>query len=458
MITHFEVSNFKSLKHLSQDMRRFMVLVGPNGAGKTNLVRALEVFGQILHRGTVEPVQEHGYDQLIRREKRPARKGLHFSLQFELPAQMLKRVSVRANTFRDRTLLPIPDKALTPNRVTLRVSLGIVGSIHTNDADIQYEVLQLKSDNGYLEVSLSPNGPEFNHAGTPFLWDILATELIPTTSIADLIGILSPQSEKERLAFARLAFSPDHQGDPNPHLLRLINWQRNPSPSLRYMRDISKVTRLRLDASALRREFSSGESHDALLGPAGEGLAHAVSKLRGPRPTPSAEFRELLEALQEVYPRIEDVYARRIPSGHLILLFKERGISEELGQANVSDGVLHALALLVALHQGASRQAGLLAIEEPENALHPWALRKLIARAQESSRQVLLTTHSETVVNAVTDPENLFLVENDDKRGTVITQATERESALRSILEESGQRLGDIWLDGSLGGVPGSKP
>ncbi|HSP77937.1 MAG TPA: AAA family ATPase [Myxococcaceae bacterium] len=156
-----------------------------------------------------------------------------------------------------------------------------------------------------------------------------------------------------------------------------------------------------------------------------------------------------------MYPRIEDVYARRIPSGHLILLFKERGISEELGQGSVSDGVLHALALLVALHQGPSGQAGLLAIEEPENAIHPWPLRKLIARAQQSSRQIILTTHSETVVNAVTDPENLFLVENDDKRGTLVTQATAREAALKSILEESGQRLGDVWLDGSLGGVPG---
>ena len=226
---------------------------------------------------------------------------------------------------------------------------------------------------------------------------------------------------------------------------------------MQYVRAISRVTRLRLDATALRKDFALEEPRESLLGPTGEGLASAVSKLRGPKPTPSPQFRKVLEALQEVYPRIEDVIARRIPSGHLILLFKERGISEELGQGSISDGVLHALALLVALNQGGSGQPGLLAIEEPENAIHPWPLRKLIARAQESSRQIILTTHSETVVNAVTNPETLYLVENDDKRGTIVTQATEREAALKAILEESGQRLGDVWLDGSLGGVPGAE-
>ncbi|OJH40357.1 hypothetical protein BON30_15120 [Cystobacter ferrugineus] len=96
-------------------------------------------------------------------------------------------------------------------------------------------------------------------------------------------------------------------------------------------------------------------------------------------------------------------------------------------------------------------------IEEPENAIHPWPLRKLITRAQNSSRQIILTTHSETVVNAVIDPETLFLVENENKKGTIVTPATERESALKAILEESGQKLGDVWLDGSLGGVPGGE-
>jgi predicted ATPase len=159
-------------------------------------------------------------------------------------------------------------------------------------------------------------------------------------------------------------------------------------------------------------------------------------------------------ALQSVYPRIEDVIPHRVQPGQLTLQFKERGISEPLGQGSVSDGVLHALALLVML-EGSDRSRGVLAIEEPENAIHPWSVRAMVAHAQDDpKRQILITTHSETVVNAVRDPASLFIVDIEDRLGTVINAAHDREDAIDSILANSGQKLGDLWMDGSLGGVP----
>jgi predicted ATPase len=453
MISHFEVSNFKSLKHLGLDMRQFMVLVGPNGAGKTNLVRALEVLGEVLRRGTVEPIQEHGYDQLIRREKKPARGGLWFMLRTELTPQEMDSwfghdlVSdwLPAETEESRGV------------ITLEAGVGVAGSIHDDEVNVSSERIRLRSAISTLELVRDATGHLHVEPGTDsFLWWLAFQDELLTLEIESMGKNSTPRAQEKRLrALVHKSFARDSGGHVDPRLLRIVNWQRRPSLLMQYLRDISQVTRLRLDASALRKDASFEESRESLLGPTGEGLASAVAKLRGTKATPSAAFRKVLEALQEVYPRIEDVTARRIPPGRLMLLFKERGISEELGQGSISDGVLHALALLVALNPGADDLPGLLAIEEPENAIHPWPLRKLIARAQESSRQVLLTTHSETAINAVTDPETLFVVENDDKHGTTVTPAIEREAALKSILEESGQRLGDIWMDGTLGGVPG---
>jgi len=453
MISHFHVSNFKSLKDLSTDLRRFMVLVGPNGAGKTNLVRALEVFGEILSRGTVEPIQEHGYDQLIRRERRPARAGLHFSLRVELPPAVVAEQLGYWSMINKAVLNQKPE--IPSGRFTLEASIDISGSIHTDEVRVTREELRLQSPRSELVITQDERGGTAEPGGDPLLWFFFLQDFIRRILPSELPKFVKTPSEDLARKLLTEAFAGSPQSTVDPSLLWLVNWQRRSSAMMQYLRDISRVTRLRLDATALRRDFAFEEPRESLLGPTGEGLASAVSKLRGPKPTPSPQFRKVLEALQEVYPRIEDVIARRIPSGHLILLFKERGISEELGQSSISDGVLHALALLVALNQGASGQPGLLAIEEPENAIHPWPLRKLIARAQQSSRQIILTTHSETVVNAVTNPETLFLVENDDKHGTIVTRATEREAALKAILEESGQRLGDVWLDGSLGGVPG---
>lgn len=135
------------------------------------------------------------------------------------------------------------------------------------------------------------------------------------------------------------------------------------------------------------------------------------------------------------------------------MLFKEAGISEELGLESISDGVLHALALLVVLES--DDENGLLAIEEPENAIHPWSVRAIVARAQIAPRrQVLLTTHSETVVSAVADAGSLLITERQGERGTTVVPAKDRVDALDAILRETGQDLGDIWMGGSLGGVP----
>ncbi|MCA9818606.1 MAG: AAA family ATPase, partial [Cyanobacteria bacterium HKST-UBA01] len=43
MLTEFEVTNFRSVKHIYMKMRPITVIVGPNGSGKSNLYRALKL-------------------------------------------------------------------------------------------------------------------------------------------------------------------------------------------------------------------------------------------------------------------------------------------------------------------------------------------------------------------------------------------------------------------------------
>ncbi len=137
----------------------------------------------------------------------------------------------------------------------------------------------------------------------------------------------------------------------------------------------------------------------------------------------------------------------------MTLFVKEVGISGLLAQSNISDGVLHALALLVALE---SPGPGILAIEEPENAIHPWSVAEIVRLAQEGAtlRQTILTTHSPVVVDAVADPDSLYIIEQLGSAGTTAQPARGIEASIDAILRESGQKLGAVWVDGSLGGVP----
>ena len=442
MIQSFTAENFKSIRHIDLGMRPFMVLVGPNGAGKTNIVRALELFGEIIQRGTLDPVGEEGYEEIIRWGEKPARAGLRFKVELNLPSSVVARslgLAQRAH----------PTESL-PQNVRIRASIDIRGSVAAEGVSVAQEELDLVSDKGVLTIKARGPSVTIDQGDDESLMRMLQRGFVHVP-----LRTTEKPTEPTQQVFEQLLGS---QPDVEKGLLRVVNWLRLSTPWMRYFRDAMKVARVRLDASSLRADSRFEEStFKRLIGPSGEGLATAVAKLRGTDDVPKPSFRPVLEALQGVYPRIEDVRPERIEARRLTLRFRERGISRSLGQSDVSDRVLHSLALLVSLVGGVGGP-GVLVIEEPENAIHPWSVRSMIERAQMyPSRQILLTTHSETVVSAVKDPASLFVVENTDN-GTQVTPATEREAALASILKESGQKLGQVWMDGSLGGVPGNQP
>src|SRR5262245_32212237 len=91
--------------------------------------------------------------------------------------------------------------------------------------------------------------------------------------------------------------------------------------------------------------------------------------------------------------------------------------------ANMSDGTLRGLGILVALFQtSGSRRVGVVGIEEPEMALHPAAAHVLLESLREASgsTQVLVTSHSPDLLDDATleIPELLAVVA--DQGGTTI--------------------------------------
>jgi predicted ATPase len=117
--------------------------------------------------------------------------------------------------------------------------------------------------------------------------------------------------------------------------------------------------------------------------------------------------------------------------------------------ANMSDGTLRALGVLLALFQsGAEDYAGragptLVGIEEPETALHPAAAGVLIdsMRDAASMRQVLVTSHSPELLDnpSIADTSILAVVAEDG--GTRIGHLDE---ATRSVLRDHLFTAGDL--------------
>ena len=91
----------------------------------------------------------------------------------------------------------------------------------------------------------------------------------------------------------------------------------------------------------------------------------------------------------------------------------------EFDSASMSEGTLRALAALVAAFQNIPPHGSpsLVAFEEPDTALHPAAMRALVAAQDEATlrTQVLLTTHSADMLdNSTIRPENVRVVQMID--------------------------------------------
>ncbi len=161
-----------------------------------------------------------------------------------------------------------------------------------------------------------------------------------------------------------------------------------------------------------------------------------------------ARLRQINRALQIAVPQFEDLALEDDELGrpHLKARYKHwrpRGAfhTEEV----FSDGTLRLIGFLWAIGE---RDAGPLLLEEPELSLHDAIVEQLpvlIARAQKrSNRQVIVTTHSEAMLNdqglGLDEVHRLVPTEN----GTEIETASDNKN-MRTLVEK-GLNLGEAVM------------
>ena len=116
-----------------------------------------------------------------------------------------------------------------------------------------------------------------------------------------------------------------------------------------------------------------------------------------------------------------------------------------------ANGVIQMLILLCAVASG--KPGGIIAIDEPENCLHPFAasvfLRLAKRRAESHNFKLILATHSIVMLDDMSDQPNLvFTMKPAEPGGPVPTRLT--ELCNREWLAEF--QLGDLYEQGDIGG------
>jgi predicted ATPase len=156
---------------------------------------------------------------------------------------------------------------------------------------------------------------------------------------------------------------------------------------------------------------------------------------------------QFLEFMSRFLPRFKRL-TTKIDGGSVQIYLHEDGLKTPIPATRLSDGTIRFLALLAVLIH--PKKAPLLCIEEPELGLHPDALAiiaELLVEAK-AKTQVIVTTHSDVLVSALTDEADSVLV-SDYVGGSTEFRRLESKK-LEHWLDK--YRLGEIWRMGKLGG------
>jgi predicted ATPase len=171
-------------------------------------------------------------------------------------------------------------------------------------------------------------------------------------------------------------------------------------------------------------------------------LALALNKLRKTSDTKE----RLLDALRQLYDGIRDFDVAI--EGGTVQLFLQEG-RRTIPATRLSDGTLRFLSLLCILCDPTPHT--LICIEEPELGLHPDVLPSLAKLLREASErtQIIVTTHSDTLVDCLTDDPDVVVV-TEKKEGSTGFHRLESEK-LQEWLKK--YTLGTLWTRGDIGGT-----
>lgn len=168
--------------------------------------------------------------------------------------------------------------------------------------------------------------------------------------------------------------------------------------------------------------------------PFGQGLTQRIANT--PKNTRDARLRRITKALSQVVPLFSDLkFEQDSVTGlwHLAANFthwRKHGMWQREDQ--FSDGTLRLIGLLWALQE----DDGLLLLEEPELSLNdsiieriPLMIDRVLRERKESksSRQVLISTHSRTLLSQVMDPQAVLVIQSSENGSIISSSADEDE-------------------------------
>lgn len=370
------IRGYKSIASCDVALEPLTILVGRNGSGKSNFLDALAFLRDVMAGGVTEAVKRRGGWSAI-----ACRTSTAQGIEFEIEAGVT-------------CARPSPQ-------------IGSNGPSDRAQSDVEGKTFSAKY---HLRLSTNAHSVPLLDRETLEITDASNQRIAGFTMSDGMIDHTESMPEPEWIAMlpqSKQLFRSDHA------LLSMIGTQ----PIIDTWAGMRHMAFYNFLPEAMRRPQPPQPGR--LLDQNGWNLASVLANTRqndektieriGRYLSVITESVELLDVAK--YGDYETVRFRVARNG--------QGQPLELDAASMSDGTLRALAALVAAFQIVLPHGypTLVAIEEPETALHPAAMRALVDALDEATlrTQVLLTTHSADMLdNPTIRPENVRVVEMID--------------------------------------------
>lgn len=416
------IQNYKSLRHVDVEPNQFSVLVGRNASGKSNFADALDFIAIAYSDGLEHSVaRKGGYENIAHRKERRSKSAITFGIELEADSSELEPFQLRHPRLRRNKSEPYTF------RFKHHFSFRAAGGSIKSDFKIVEESLEL------IKTFESREGRAYdwlkivrNTDGMLMLEGDLNSELAQSVLYSHETWAKEDSAEFQlsstELMFAFPFIRPGLTRTFRSWLSRLCTFQVSP------------------DAS----RHPGAPTPNPRLSVRGENLPAVVNWLQAKQPR---EWKQVLQAMKEIVPEIEDISVTYLHTRTLGLAFKETGVGRPWSTEEISDGTIRSLAMLVACFD--PRVSGLV-LEEPENSLHPWIIREVIKhlRGLAKAKFVVVTTHSPVVLNSVY-PRDVWIVFKADGE-TKIKRLVDLDHTVESDWENGKYKLFDFLESGAI--------
>ncbi|HEU4453453.1 MAG TPA: AAA family ATPase [Longimicrobium sp.] len=403
LIQRLSMRNFLSYgsEGASIDLLPLNVLIGPNASGKSNLIAALAVLRATAGDLASWIRQGGGIEEYLR--KSPDAFGTEATLEAWVAEE--------------------PDPIIAGRQLHYEIVLSRAG----HRLQITRELIEYEAQEHNSGISLDPFLVyELNESGAVILQFNIDEETGTDESVERVINRRDLAADQSILTQRR---------DPDVY------------PTLTYLADqfgsIATYTDWTFGRLTRVRTPQPTDLPTNLLLPDGSNMALVLHEM-----LQRSKMRErFVEYLRRFYDSAQHI-STTIQGGTVQLLIEESG-GELIPATRLSDGTLRYLALLtILLHPS---PPPLVCIEEPELGLHPDILPIIAELLLDASKrtQLVVTTHSDALVSALSEvPESIVVCESSI-RGTELRRLD--RDALAEWLNQYS--LGELWRIGGIGGT-----